>query len=178
LSKLLHLGVEYDIAHLDRGWRQFEWASKFGQFRHQKRVYNVSVSYENHCYSEEIRHDYEANPGELVMLCSMNTNKRRLFHPIRHAMSLELIEIVEDLFRRPQTMVKRVDSRANYRHFRLQLNTVRMERGVVYNVFFDGRRQHDRFTMRVQSAYAKPTAANEFAGLSGIMFGDIFALMP
>jgi hypothetical protein len=149
-----HIGVDYELGHLQQVLRTFSWVCEDGV----KRDFSVRVRYTNHCIS--VTSLSPAAAGEHVFDAGENF---RVFDIDRHQWSLELPEIIYGLFKKPTTTIQLTPEFNGY-IFKLYMKHA-LGDGERYYCFVRLKRSHEfqdgqspvKLDLFVESAYPRKT---------------------
>ncbi len=100
-----HVGVDYDLGHLQQVFRTFSWVCEDGV----KRNFSARVRYTNHCIS--VTSEVPAAVGEHAFGAAGNF---RIFDIDRYQWSLELPTIIDGLFNKPTMPIQMTPNHNGY----------------------------------------------------------------
>ena len=154
-DQITHHNQKYDLTHLHPHGRQLQWQCRNGLMV----TFNVRVVYSDHCVSKEF-----APPVPSGAHCfSTQGGPLRIFCPDRHAWSLQLPAIIDDLFTKPAIRGS-LTVKGNWCIFKPTMSH-KLLRGQKYYVFLQpyykgpirGNHAVHRMLLQVRSAYPRST---------------------
>lgn len=165
-NSIFHLGIEYDLQHLEQKFLSFQWKCKDSRLLN----FDIRVRYSNHCISEKCK-----PPSIKNSFIFEDGYKKRLFNIDRYKWSLELPGIIKMLFDKPTSTIQMTPDNNGY-IFELKMRHplpnnekyycfVRMKRSPIFKVDL----YPYKLDLYIESAYSRgldPIRSNQ-----RIMFG-------
>jgi hypothetical protein len=170
---ITHHGTQFGLRHLHPKRKNFSWLCRDGV----KVIFSVTINFSDHCVSE----DYN-DVSNIGAHCFGNG---REFCPDRHAWSLGVPTIIDNLFVNPTTQV-RLTAEKNWFVFQLSMQP-KLPAGERYYCFFKPRHHElmcadpvlHKFSLYVESAYPRKKPPNTPHSKERLMFGRLMErLMP